>query len=102
MKQYQYATLKKVAAEADDIDATLKLLSEAGVVSTADARAIKAEAESEEALNVLPTFDEIIAALEDEGCHNVAKELHTILTSVEDDAAVDDGAEDEEDAGEEA
>lgn len=86
MKHYPYATLKKVAAEAEDMDATLRLFSEAGVLSKDEAREIKADVDAPGKIEVLPTFDEIIAALEDEGCHSVAKELHTILTSVDEDA----------------
>jgi uridine phosphorylase len=93
MKRYQYATLKKIVAEADDIDATLHLLRESGVVSHDEAQSIQSEIETPE-IDVLPTFDEIIAALEEEGCHNIAKELHTILTSDADepDASEEDSA----------
>lgn len=81
MKPYQYASLKQIAADADDLDATLKLFQETGVASAAEADAIKTEIENPQPD---PTsFDEILAALEDEGCHDVAKRLHTVLTSTE-------------------
>jgi hypothetical protein len=75
-----FAKLKEVLATSPDARASLKIFQDTGVVTVTDARALEAEilAREEAAANSMP-FDEIIAALEEEGCSDIAERLHQIL-----------------------
>jgi succinylglutamate desuccinylase len=75
-----FAKLKEILNTASAPRATLKIFKDGHVVSEAEALELEQEVQArEEALAASLSFDEIISALVDEDCLDIAKKLHEIL-----------------------
>jgi len=79
MKQ-DFAKLKEVLAHSPDALASLKIFKDTGVVTAEEAQVLEADIQAKaEAQAQALSFDEIIAALVEEGCPDVAERLHKVL-----------------------
>jgi len=77
---HEFAKLKEVLSSSPDARATLKIFRDTGVVSSAEALELEEEIQVREtALAASMSFDEILSALVDEDCSDIAERLHEIL-----------------------
>jgi hypothetical protein len=78
MKTEDLSKVKKAKSGVDEKD--LAILKEAGVSESELASVFEAASREEETSTAdLPTFSEILTALEEEGCHDIAVRLHEAL-----------------------
>ena len=75
-----FSKLKEVLSTSPDARSTLKIFRDTGVVSSTEALELEEEVQArEEALASSLSFDEILSALVDEDCSDIAERLHQIL-----------------------
>jgi hypothetical protein len=78
MKTEDLSKVKKAKGGVVD-EKDLAILKEAGVSESELASVFENAPEEEISTEGLPTFSEIIAALEEEDCHDIAVRLHEVL-----------------------
>jgi hypothetical protein len=79
MKQ-DFAKLKEVLANSPDAQASLKIFKDTGVITAEEAHLLEAEIQAKvEAQAETLSFNEIIAALVEEDCPDIAERLHKVL-----------------------
>lgn len=81
-----FSKLKEVLSTSPDARATLKIFKESGVVSEVQATELEQTVQvQEEALASNLSLDEILSALVDEDCLDIAERLHRVLVEGGDD-----------------
>jgi hypothetical protein len=79
--KHDFAKLKEVLATSPDAQSTLKIFRDTGVVTSAEALELEKELQLIEDSNLTAnlSLNEIIAALEEEECTDIAERLHQVL-----------------------